>query len=93
MYIHVNSLTIRKYHAAFLEMYWHLEGKSLGTLNSKLNVQDKALERQKALEAEASLLRQAISSRAGGAEDAYAERCRQAEQLLAQQVRKAGKAN
>ena len=54
-------------------------------------MQEKAVERQKALEAEASLLRQAFSRRAGGAEDAYAERCRQAEQLLAQQVRKAMK--
>ena len=53
-------------------------------------MQKKAVERQKALEAEASLLRQAFSRRAGGAEDAYAERCRQAEKLLAQQVRKAG---
>lgn len=48
--------------------------------------QDKALERQKVSEAEAAQLRQTLTSQAAGSNPTDTERCRQAEQLLAQQV-------
>ena len=49
--------------------------------------QDKAHERQKVMETECAQLRQALTSRAAEGSPTEAERCRQAEQLLAQQVR------
>ena len=50
------------------------------------SAQDKALERQRAAEGEAALLRQALARQAAGDAQTDTERCRQAEQLLAQQV-------
>ncbi len=50
------------------------------------SVQEKSLEKLRAAEAEAGALRQALTSRAAGGDPADAEKCRQAEQLLAQQV-------
>lgn len=49
-------------------------------------LQDKKSERLKAAEAEADALRQALTRQAAGGKPADEERCRQAEQLLAQQV-------
>ena len=49
--------------------------------------QGKAHERQKVTEAESAQLRQALTSQAAEGSPTEAERCRQAEQLLAQQVR------
>ena len=50
------------------------------------SAQDKALERQRAAEGEAAHLRQAMARQAAGDTQTDTERCRQAEQLLAQQV-------
>ena len=57
------------------------------SINCICTAQDNAHERQKVMEAEAAQLRQALTSRAAEGSPTEAERCRQAEQLLAQQVR------
>ena len=49
-------------------------------------MQEKTIERLRVTEAEAGMLRQALTRQMPGGDPADAERCRQAEQLLAQQV-------
>ena len=49
-------------------------------------MQDESLQKLKAAGAEADLLRQALTRQVAGENPAEAEMCRQAEQLLAQQV-------
>ena len=64
----------------------HSSGAPLRLRLTSASVQTNKSERLKAAEAEADALRQALTRQAAGGNPADEERCRQAEQLLAQQV-------